>query len=491
MMRALEVGWRWLMLLSPTLAATAFVLSHFVENSVPIGLLWRPLLVVLAATLVIQIAAIAALGSLRGTTWAFVIVCVACGMLTLAGSVIFALAIFTVARSRAGREYRMTGSLALIVAAALVMASAVVGQSKGAFDWRPLATPQIDIGAVSRGPSIHLLLLDGYPRQDELLELGFDNSEFLSAMEAQGFDVYADSLSNYDRTPFSVLTALSMKHLADLHDLDSDRMPAERAGQERLVARSLLALPLFDAMERAGYTTVARGGPIAHVPIGGADLDADAGTATNFELDLLQRSPLAGALEIFGFAAGQQRAQVIESLNAFADPPDGRSFTFTHVMSPHTPFVFGADGTAAPAPPCYPSTCSLFESDARRLGWSTAEYRSRLVGQVEELNDRVLEAVTKLAADDPEAVVVAFSDHGVRREGEPDALFRNLIVARTPGHPRLLGSHPTPINIVPTILATYLNAATPRLADASFASTDDPWLGVVEVSPDAPTGPSP
>ena len=54
--------------------------------------------------------------------------------------------------------------------------------------------------------------------------------------------------------------------------------------------------------------------------------------------------------------------------------------------------------------------------------------------QLDELNRLVLEALDRIQEVDPDAVVVLFSDHGIRYSLEDlDEHYRILLAARTPG----------------------------------------------------------
>jgi hypothetical protein len=474
---------RVLIALPPSLAAANLVVSGFVANAVPIDLLWRPLLIALGVALIIQLAISAWLGPIRGSFWAFVIASAMFGMFLIAGAMLLAAALFGFVRSRPGHEYTMAGLVAVAVSGSMFMAFAVMGVQQSAFTWTAPAGEPISLQDGGGGPNIHLLLLDGYPRQDTLAAAGMDNTPFLDAMRERGFDVYSDSVSNYDRTPFSILSILSGRHVEDIESLWTSPIPATTPQQERLTARMLLDPPMFDALEAAGYRTRALTGTVVHVPIGGADQEWSAGTANNFELDTLQRTPFAGLLELAGFAVGQQTAHIERTLDEFAAVvSDGRTFTFAHVVGPHAPYVFEADGRPASHPPCYPETCAIFDSDVSRLGWTADEYWRRYTANVEHLNALVVAAVDRLVDADPHGVIVIFSDHGVRFGDDPDSIFRNLLIARTPGHSGLFEPHQTPINMLPAVLDAYLGADLPMQPDSVYRGGDDPWLHVEQVT---------
>ncbi len=120
-----------------------------------------------------------------------------------------------------------------------------LGIQRGAFDWAPTRHASIDLGTREPGPNIHVLVLDGYPRADVLASAGMDNAEFLTSMQDRGFDVYDDSLSNYDLTPFSLLSMLSLQHVESIESLRLDEPLATVAEQQRVLTRALLDLTCF------------------------------------------------------------------------------------------------------------------------------------------------------------------------------------------------------------------------------------------------------
>jgi hypothetical protein len=464
---------------APALMAAAFVLLGYVYNAVPIDQLWRPLLVAMAIAVAVQAIAIVALGWLRGSFWAFVAVCLLTGFFLVGGASVLALTLFGVVGRGNGRQYRLAGLLATAVSVSFLMFAIVPGIVRGAFDWEPIALSAPEVGTLTAGPNIHLLLLDGYPRQDVLESVGFDNEAFLSAMAERGFEVYPESRSNYERTPFSLLTLLTLRHLDDIHELDGTDAVGGKLDQERIAARALLGVPAFDLAEQAGYHTRVVKGSVVHAPIGGADEVTSAGSATNFELDTIQRTPLAVPLEVVGVAMSQARAQVTGALDVFARPPDSPAFTFTHVLAPHAPFSFEADGSTASAPPCYPESCAIFDGQDEGLGWTDEEHWQHMVNHVAHLNDLVTDAVDGLLAADPEAVIVIFGDHGMRIGEDPQAVHRNLLLARTPGQPGLFGEAPTLVNVLPQLFNAYLGGDAKLLADEIYDGGEDPWFDVM------------
>ena len=143
------------------------------------------------------------------------------------------------------------------------------------------------------------------------------------------------------------------------------------------------------------------------------------------------------------------------------------TFMLAHVMAPHTPIVFDADGTPADFSG---RTCGAqFEIDAAVIGVSEREYRAAMAEQVAYLNMRTLKAIDEILASSPEAVVVVFSDHGSRYSSEPsDEWFHSFLAARTPAHPGVVERDPRPIAIFPAIFNAYFGTNYSVPTDSTF-----------------------
>ena len=148
-------------------------------------------------------------------------------------------------------------------------------------------------------------------------------------------------------------------------------------------------------------------------------------------------------------------------------------FMLAHVMAPHTPIVFDADGTPADFSG---RTCGTqFEIDASVIGVSEREYRAAMAEQVANPNMRTLEAIDEILVASPDAVVVVFSDHGSRHSSQPsDEWFHSFLAARTPGHPGLIEDDPRPIAIFPAIFNAYFGTRHAIPADRTFIGLEGP-----------------
>ena len=334
-------------------------------------------------------------------------------------------------------------------------------------------------------PDIVIVMLDGYPRADTLQqEFGYDNSAFLTELEERGFDVATQSQSNYMRTELTLASVLNAAHVSDL--MQGTAVPEEESEQVRLITQALQHPRAVEALEDAGYESTYVAVPLPHLEVGLQNM-VRTGAATTHEIQLLRHTAMtrfAPSL-LRGAGGAAMRQHVVEALDSVPDLVAGShpSFVFAHLLSPHAPFVFSADGTARNPESCFPATCDLIESSPAGLFMTPAAYNRAYTDQTAHLNDLLLEFVDKLLSTDPTRVVVMFSDHGSRYDvdKDPDEAFHSLFVSHTPGASGLFGDSPTPVNLMPALMNQYLRGAIELLPSTQFWSehgsflTTSPW----------------
>ena len=266
--------------------------------------------------------------------------------------------------------------------------------------------------------NVYLILLDGYPRHDSLQEyFGYDNRPFLDALEQRGFEVAEHSGSHYPGTIQTVPTMMQMRPLEQLLDGDWDGSNA----QHRTLWHLLNTGPVQAAYKAAGYTTYSIPSSAAGLDWRTADVVLESPWLSSFELHLAGDGILRFVLPVHAI----QRASILDAFD-YLESAAGVTprFVFAHILSPHSPYIFAADG--GPAGLCGHECTNHAGPPNRLLG-------ERLIGQVEFLNERVLAAVDGIIEADPDGTVIVFSDHGLRRDrADMDEWFRILFAAR--GH---------------------------------------------------------
>jgi hypothetical protein len=239
-----------------------------------------------------------------------------------------------------------------------------------------------------------------------------------------------------------------------------------------------------------GYEIIASGGPFGEGSLMSADTFLEPGGLTKFEEQVARFTWLATVIDYVApeFMPTAYRESVE---GAFANwrrvaqsPPRLPYFMLTHVMAPHTPFLFAADGSPRPPQDCFPAQCSLWETEMQRVRMTLEEYGAGWIPQIKYTNQLILKGVDEVLDLDPNAVIVVFSDHGIRYDrADREEQLRNFLAIRSPRNNSVLLSDTSAVNILPIIFNTYFRTELPIRDYSGWYSGDTP-LDVVPISMD-------
>jgi hypothetical protein len=337
-------------------------------------------------------------------------------------------------------------------------------------------------------PDIYCIVLDAYARQDTLrLYYKFDNSPFISALEKRGFFVNPHSRANYDQTELCLSAALDMSYLAD------DRNPGTPSGRTREnvgVANS----PVSRLLRSHGYGIVAVTCEDWLVRQINPDLNVTSQSSsqglTSLEWLLVGLTPCSSWTVLHGDQYEAHRHLLDDGWKdaiAVARLQQERKFVYVHILAPHPPFVFGANGENV-APVDVPFSLG----DGSHYVGATPQwsYRDGYVGQLQYVNKRTLEAIDAIrAASKTPPIIIVMGDHGSRQflnwEGIAHTTlpecFSNLAAFLLPdgSAPRQFASDISPVNHFRILLSHLFGADLRfgtdlrRLPDRSYYSTSD------------------
>ena len=437
---------RLVTLSSPPALAVALILDGYGQMSGHWLSLLRPVIVSAAVATVLTLVLLAI--TRRMTLASAVGVAVVCFLFGQQG--LFAIALLGIATALAWMWWLCVSrrpqpsvspivvGLPVIALLAVVLASRIADGSLALGD--PVGLPRTAVPPTSSGgTNVYVLLLDGYPRADDLeAEWGFDNGRFLSELASLDFDVDPDSRSPFQETSLT-LAASMLQDTRPLRQWRPSDFQAE-VQMRRDVRRQYLGnTPVMDRYRSADYRLVYIASPVAHTDWFGWDVRLDSGNVTDVETLLIQRSPLRFVLG--DWVMDQHRARLDASLVAWADQGSvgGRQVVFAHVMAPHPPFLYGPHGAERSPLPCWFSLeCNIYHHRAVDLDISVSDYDQLLLPHLQELNKKVLGAIRELVAIDPQAAIVVFSDHGARySESRSEEWYHSLFAARLPSDLRM------------------------------------------------------
>jgi hypothetical protein len=447
--------------LLPGAVASLLITVRFLDTSVVLDALWRPLGIAIALGIAIQVVVVPVLrdharGSVIAAIIVFALVETRVGLVAAV-----AYSALLVYEHRAHRRLGVERAVTVVVAVMVFLTAARVasGPIPGVAVARAAMAGE-EPSADGSGPDMFLILLDGYPRSDTLLAWGYDNAWFEAALRERGFEVALRSETSVPITSVVLATMLHGRHPADVPVL------AEAAGdgglkQKAALARAIAEAPAWPLLRDAGYGIVSAGQGRTDIALP-ADEYVDDATLTGFELILVRES-------VFGFLlqpdmlAAQHREKVGTAIGAASEVAErdggGPIFMLSHVMSPHTPIVFERDGGPV-TPGCLPR-CELWTILADGLEMDQPTFERAYSGQVHHLNTLLLDAVDRILAARPNAVIVLFSDHGSRgEEADREEWYRTFLAARTPGVDAF-DDDARPIDVLSRLFGAYLKSELP------------------------------
>ncbi len=295
-----------------------------------------------------------------------------------------------------GRADAVSAILVLFLLVRPVTEFVTSGEREPALDeWAPSSG---QTAAESRPrPNVYYLLLDGYGRSDVLARLyDYDNTRFLDTLESLGFGVGIRSFANYPTTLTSLASALNMAYLQGggglLGEVDTVRSLYQAIRTNRLMR-------LFTA---AGYRVAmissekyAMNGFMPEVEIETCGPDRSFSSAWT-RMTILRATPLLVARAVHDPTRSRIRCQFAALESEIARP--GPKFVFFHVLLPHPPFLFRANGEPQSLP------------DTHAKDWNP---RTAYIEQLRFLNNRIsaiLETLVEKEGDS--SLVLLHADHG-------------------------------------------------------------------------------
>lgn len=315
-------------------------------------------------------------------------------------------------------------------------------------------------------PDIYYIILDAYGRADALEEMfGYDNSAFISYLESTGFYVANCSLSNYSQTMLSLPSSLNFNYLSQLSNELTQKTETRaplRALSQKNATRAFL--------EQQGYQIVsfATNFPVSEWKDADYFLTPPPEGMNDFEIAFAQttlwRVPLDFAEQPLEKKSSEwYRRRTLFTLQHLEETIPGipsPKFVFVHLIIPHPPFVF--DATGGEVNPFISEIGSFPPPEIYEMGYPD---------QVTYINLRMEKLIPILLEASPNPpVIIIQADHGPQL---PDLLERQLKILNAyyfPDNQDGLYSSISPVNTFRVILDKYFGQSYPLLEDVSYYS---------------------
>lgn len=316
-------------------------------------------------------------------------------------------------------------------------------------------------------PDIYYIILDGYASSEVLNDIyGFNNDSFINFLKGKGFKIATDARSNYALTFLSLASSLNMKYVNYLANIVGE------ASADRVFASNLIKdNEVLKILKLKGYQAI-------HFSSGWgstdsnkfADVNVYCGKINQVETVLLLTTVLKPFESLYLPQNTRERILcTFSELGGIKEDTKGPIFVFSHIVSPHPPYVFGADGE------------KVEESEVKvSAGLDDWKNQSGYLNQLIFINKKVKGLIEKLTADKKNPpIIIIQADHGSASTPGMEEYNPNLIQERM--RPFIAFNFPgieddpvlesiTPVNIFRFVFNNYFNANYELLENKNYFS---------------------
>jgi hypothetical protein len=391
---------------------------------------------------------------------------------------------------------RFAGIMSLIL---VVIASSTIAYSLLTYRVPDMSKFMPQFAAVAREPKrdIYYIILDEYVGNSTLLDkLGYDNSQFANSLHDRGFYFAENAHSNYFKTILSLPSSLNMMYLDFLNSSSEEAvvLPVWLV-QNNVIMEKLKSLGYKYVYFGSG-SIISRSSPHADVvyeTAGQASLFGQIPlfTITGFNWGLTNTTALRPFVTSDDYPA--RTRYYLDKLPEIPKMPEP-TFTFVHLMIPHTPWTFTADDG--------PENPNGRMVDGEIVDPDKYALSPRYIDQVMFTNRVISQLVdTLLAESDIEPIILIQGDHGFRqlcddcwaeRGTWDDAFYADVVLPifsayyLPDGGDAQLYPSISPVNSFRVIFNHYFDADLELLEDRYYRPVDyeaqpNDWLDITDV----------
>lgn len=340
-------------------------------------------------------------------------------------------------------------------------------------------------------PDVYYIIVDGYGRSDVLEEIyNFDNQDLLDFLVAQGFYVAEESNANYAWTELSIASSLNYSYLDDIPETFGDEL-RDTYPLQVMIEHNLVSQVLRDF----GYHIVTFEDEYWITDIETADhyLSSHPFKMNPFQVEVINSTPVSVVTNLFDlkdhYDLHREQVNFIFDNLANLTSMDGPKFVFAHILAPHPPFVFSAEGKSIQPDRAY----SMMDGSAYFEVASIDEYYQGYRGQAQYISQRIKNLVSEILANSTEPPIILIqSDHGPglglnwysKEDTNIKERFAILNAYYFPDENySKLYSGISPVNSFRAILNQYFGTEYDMVEDRSFFTTENRPYSFMEVYP--------
>lgn len=266
-------------------------------------------------------------------------------------------------------------------------------------------------------PDIYYIVLDRYTNNEVLnTQLGFSNSDFTGFLRQNGFTVKENAYSNYPYTAMSVSSTLNASYTADIVKPFVDKKVQSHTLYHNLIYQA----SVIKALKDAGYEYINIGtwyGATNRAPLASKVYNWDQMLTVfgknkrlhSLESQEFRASPYYRFTKVSNIswwpASSTEHDPVVDvreqlaTLNTLStESNSGGRFIFAHILTPHDPFYFNADGSLSQTPGV--------DNNGKNV-------RQKYLDQIQFINAEMQKIITNVQTQSAgKAIVLLNSDEG-------------------------------------------------------------------------------
>lgn len=319
--------------------------------------------------------------------------------------------------------------------------------------------------ASNRPPDIYYIILDEYGSNNALKKFfEYDNSEFTSFLEENGFFVVSESYANYPTTLQSLSASLNMEYVNYL---------TEKVGIEsknfRMLNQILSDNKVMQKLHVEGYNIINMGSlwgsnnGFKHVNANVCEFKEI--NRDSLLRELLQTSMISYLQEMWTYEVSRDRVSCIfDELSTLDQEYSNPKFVFAHIMLPHAPYIFGPNGEAVTP-----------HSPLDNKPWDPKKAH---IDQIKFANKQILILVDTLLSQNSNSIMIIQGDTGSAFKSR-DNPSEDLIIERMSnlnaiyfpnGNYEAFSEYATPVNSFRIIFNEFFDANYTLLEDRMYWS---------------------
>jgi len=355
-----------------------------------------------------------------------------------------------------------------------------LGAAKDLINKKPTSTFVATDAAL---PDLQIVILDAYGRDDVIKSYyNYDNQPFLKELESKGFSVAKRSHANYTQTVLSVASMLNFRPVDQL----KKSTDVDLAG---VVTNTVDSAILWQILRKHGHKIISipSGTNLTAMPTADLTFASNANIVMSYQVEtalrlLIERTPLSllSLIDETGVRTHRQQLRDVFRFWAMSTELTEPKATFVHVLAPHPPFVFDADGN-----PVQPNGRTYTLLDGKKLVEQIGKdkYRAAYVAQLKAINTKVFSTISTIdAKPHRDTITVIVGDHGPRmnldwgsaKGTDMDEVKGTLMAVRIPDrYKNTIGDIDkcSPLTLLHRIATKVYGAQIPPVDDFSYYSS--------------------